>query len=86
MHEAIAFLKRKTDEARKAVDELASALAKQSERETKALEAAEFGTDFDADAALPQERIVEAMQEALEGVEEARDGLIRATEAWKRIR
>ena len=86
MHEANAFLKRKTEEARKAVDELALALAKQSERETKALEAAQFGAEFDGDAALPQEKIVEALQDALEGVEDAREGLIRATEAWKRVR
>ena len=88
MHEAIAFLKRQTFEAKKVVDELAKALEKQSELETRKLEALEFGADeqFDGRAALPQERLVEAIQDALEGVEEARDSLIRASEAWKRVK
>lgn len=86
MHEAIAHLKKQTEAARKSLDELATALARQSERETKALEAAEFGREFDAEAALPQETLVEALQEALEGVEEARDGLQQAVAAFKRVR
>jgi hypothetical protein len=86
MHEAIAFLKKRTEAAKKELDELASVLAKQSEREQKALEAAEYGADFDAGRALPQETVVEALQDAVEGVEEARDGLIRAVEAFKTLR
>lgn len=86
MHEAIAFLRKRTEAAKKEIDELASVLSKQNEREQKALEAAEYGAEFDAGRALPQEKLVEALQEALEGVEEARDGLIRAVEAFKTLR
>lgn len=86
MHEAIAFLKKRAEASKKDVDELAGLLAKQAEREQKALEAAEFGADFDAGRALPQEKIVEALQDALEGVEEARDGLIRVVAAFKTLR
>ncbi len=86
MHEAIEYLKKRTEAARKEVAELAELVAKQSERETKALEAFEYGNDFDAQRALPQEKIVEALQEALEGLEEARDGLIKATTAFKGVR
>jgi hypothetical protein len=86
MHEALDHLKKRADAARKEVAELADAIAKQSEREQKALEAFEYGTDFDAERALPQERVVEALQEALEGIEAARDGLIAAAAAFKKIR
>ena len=86
MHEALSFLKKQTDAARKALDELAGAVAKQSELETRKLEALEFGNEFDGERALPQERVVEALQEALEGVEEARDGLARAVEAFREMR
>lgn len=86
MHEAIEYLKKRTEAARKELDELTGLVAKQSEREQKALESFEYGNDFDAERALPQEKLVEALQEALEGLEEARDGLIRAVEAWKGVR
>ena len=86
MHEAIAFLKKRTEAAKKEIDELAAMLGKQSEREQKALEAAEFGDEFDAGRAVPQEKLVEALQDAVEGVEDAREGLIRAVEAFKKLR
>ena len=86
MHEAIAFLKKRTEAAKKELDELATVLAKQSEREQKALESFEYGNDFDAERALPQERVVEALQEALEGVEQGREGLLGAVEAFRTIR
>jgi len=86
MHEAIAFLKKRVEAAKKDLDEVTTLVAKQSEREQKALEAAEFGAEFDAGKALPQEQLVEALQEALEGMEEARDGLIRAAAAFKTLR
>ncbi len=86
MHEAIDHLKKKIDALRKELDALASALAEQAEREGKALDAIEYGPDFDEEAALPQETIVEALQDALEGAEEARDALLRASEALKGAR
>ncbi|HZU98126.1 MAG TPA: hypothetical protein VFF73_15590 [Planctomycetota bacterium] len=86
MHEALAHLKKRTEAAKKELDELAKLVSTQSEREQKALESFEYGNDFDAQRALPQERVVEALQEALEGVEEARDGLIRAVSAFKELR
>jgi uncharacterized protein with ATP-grasp and redox domains len=79
-------LRKKTEAAKKELDELAALVAKQSEKEQKALEAAEFGNEFDAAAALPQEKIVEAFQEALEGIEDAREGLINAVAAFKTVR
>ena len=86
MHEAVEFLRKKAEASKKELEELAKALAKQAEREQKQLESIEFGNDFDADSALPQERIVEALQEALEGAEEARAGLIRVVTALKGVR
>jgi len=86
MHEALAHLKKLAEAAKKEIDDLAKLVATQSEREQKALEAFEYGNDFDAERALPQEKIVEALQEALEGVEDAKDGLIRVVHAFKELR
>lgn len=85
MHEVFSYLAKRVDGARTGVEELARELQQQLEREQKALEAAEYGDEFDSERSVVLEAVVAALQEALERVHAAEEQLTEARETLREV-
>ena len=86
MHEAISYLSKRVEALSKETNEVFEELSKQVGRETKTLEEMSYGRSFDEERVLLQERVVEALQDALEALEEAQDGAREAALVLKKVK
>lgn len=71
MHAAFNHLGKRVREAQEALNQVIREIQKQAERETKTLEQAAFGDEFDEELAPIQDKVVAALQEAMELLDEA---------------
>ena len=71
MHLAFVHLAKRVGQARGTVAEVVAEVESQSERETRTLEQAEYGDEFDEELAPIQEQVVGALQETLERLDDA---------------
>ncbi|MGE0709837.1 MAG: hypothetical protein AB7N76_24890 [Planctomycetota bacterium] len=81
MHDALKHLAKRIGGALTGVEELLRELERQSEREAKTLEEAEYGDDFDAELTTTQENVVAALNDAVRHVDAAASQLDEARRA-----
>jgi len=79
MHQAFTHLAKRVADVSKALLEVSQELQNQLERENKTLEEAEYGDAFDEELAPIQEKVVAALQESLEELDDA-ERLLASTE------
>ena len=75
MHPAFDRLAKRVGEVQEAVLQLTREVESQNERETKILEEAAYGDEFDEGVAPVQEKVLAAFAEVLESLDRARDEL-----------
>ncbi len=85
MHQVFVHLAKRVASAREALNVVIREMQKQSEHETKTLEEAAYGDEFNSELAPIQEKVVAALQEVLEALDEADARLGLAEETIKSI-
>lgn len=85
MHPAFDNLAKRVGEVQDALLELIREIESQNDRETKLLEQAAYGDEFDDEVAPVQEKVVAAFQEVLESLDRAHDELEGSKATLKEI-
>lgn len=85
MHEVFTHLSKRVQTTQKALAELIAEVERQAQREAKALEEAEYGSEFDAETSPVQEKVVSALQSVLEDLDAADEALTAARETLGEI-
>ena len=85
MHPAFNHLAKRVGETEQVLAKLIREVQQQNERETKLLEQAAYGREFDEEVAPVQEKVVAAFQAVLESLDRALDELEASQARLKEI-